>query len=164
MSAPGRRMDSPKGSGMDACAALCVPSRFVRSVAFACRAQGRHPFVPSRLSPVAHCTVHRPQCPIITGDGIAFRQSPFPGHTRPCRCAKRQVLSSGLAGALAPPSPQTFPTYLRKFPRRRDSSDLRARAFADAAVKVFQGGVLVNRLHGSLDQNPSQPRRALARN
>ena len=32
MSAPGRRTDSPKGSGMDACAALCVPSGFVRSI------------------------------------------------------------------------------------------------------------------------------------
>ena len=36
-------------------------------------AHGRHPFVPARLSPVAHCTVHRPQCPIITGSGSDFR-------------------------------------------------------------------------------------------
>ena len=32
MSTPGRRMDSPKGAGTDACAALCVPSAFVRSI------------------------------------------------------------------------------------------------------------------------------------
>ena len=32
MSAPGRRMDSPKCAGMDACVALCVPSGFVRSI------------------------------------------------------------------------------------------------------------------------------------
>jgi len=36
-------------------------------------------------------------------------------------------------------------------------------SFAYAAVKVLQGDVPVNRLHGSLDQNPSQPRRALPR-
>ena len=53
--------------------------RVVRSIAswsfhrFASRAHGRHPFVPAGPSPVAHCTVHRPQCPIITGSGIAFR-------------------------------------------------------------------------------------------
>ena len=29
MSTPGRRMDSPKGFGMDACASLCVPSTLV---------------------------------------------------------------------------------------------------------------------------------------
>ena len=50
--------------GRDACAALCVPSGFVRSVAFACRAHGRHPFVPSGLAPVAQDIIHRPQCPI----------------------------------------------------------------------------------------------------
>lgn len=32
MSAPGRRTDSPNGVGMDACAALCVPSVSVRSI------------------------------------------------------------------------------------------------------------------------------------
>ena len=32
MSTPGRRMDSPKCVGRDACAALCVPSIFDRSI------------------------------------------------------------------------------------------------------------------------------------
>jgi len=32
MSAPGRRMDSPKRVGRDACAALCVPSLLGRSI------------------------------------------------------------------------------------------------------------------------------------
>ena len=66
-------------------------------------------------------------------------------------------------GVLALPTPQPFPTDLREFSRRRHPRDLRAGSFAYAAVKVLQGGVLVDRLHGRLDQDPSQPRRTLPR-
>ena len=96
MSPPGRRMDSPKGAGMDACAALCVPSVLVRSLAFACRAHGRHPFVPSGLSPVAHCTVHRPQCPIRHAVRTLVLPVPLPGQRRPCWCANQHFLSTPL--------------------------------------------------------------------
>ncbi len=75
MSVPGRRMDSPKRSGMDAlrldrvsigrgfplAASLSGEGSLVVRL---CRALGSHPFVPAGLTPVAQNIILRPPCPI----------------------------------------------------------------------------------------------------
>ena len=73
-------MDRPKCLGMDARSPYPVLQR----------AHRRHPFVPAELSPVAQIIIHWPQCPIITGSGIAFRWSPLRAacsHVR-ARCSR----------------------------------------------------------------------------
>lgn len=154
MSAPGRRMDSPKGAGMDACAALCVPSGFVRSIVLrVAHMVDTHSCRPGfRPSHIVLFTGRSAQSLLATE---LLSASPLCGPHAAVSVRETICFSGGLADAIALPSPQTFPTYFRKFPRRRDSRDLRTGSFADAAVKVLQCHVLVNRLHGGLDQNPS---------
>ena len=89
------------------------PSRqqaFSSFIAHSCR----HPFVPSELSPVAHCTVHRPPCPIITGGGSRLQPVPFAGHGQPCRCAKRRYLLKPLGRRVRVASAATVSN---RFPR-----------------------------------------------
>ena len=64
MSAPGRRNGSAERF-RQGCLQLVVCSiRFCSFHRFACRAHGRHPFVPSGLAFVAQDIIHRPECPI----------------------------------------------------------------------------------------------------
>jgi hypothetical protein len=60
-----------------------------RHLSVCLRAQCRHPFVPPELSLVAHCTVHRPQCPIRRSVRKGVPPVPLPGHMLPDWCAIR---------------------------------------------------------------------------
>ena len=99
------------------------------------------------------------------GGGIAFRQSLLRATGSRVGARNDVVFLSGLLGVFALPLPQPFPTNLRKFSRRRHPRDLRAGTLANATIKVRKRHIIiaVNRLHGGLDQNPSQPGRTLPR-
>jgi hypothetical protein len=66
-----------------------------------------------------------------------------------------------LFGVCTLPMPQPFPTNLRQFPGHRHPGDFCAGSLPHSVVKVSQRRVVAGRLHGRLDQYPTQPRRAL---
>ena len=115
---------------------------------------GSHPFVPAELSPVAHCSIHRPSVP-NQNCGADFRLTrPFCGphaavvvRDRASRSTRpRRHVHDANAGAASNKSPLVFGPP----PPARSSRG----SLAHPGVEVLQGRVLAGGLHRRLDQNP----------
>ena len=158
MSAPGRRMDSPKCVGRDACAALCVPS-VLFAPSFCVSRTGSHPFVPSGLFArrTGYCS---PAAVPNQERGADFvPPDPFAGQQRPCWCANQPFLSTPLsrrvrvANAAAvsnksppvsgPPPPARSSRWIVSAPACKSSSSA-----ASSRIVFIAASTRIQRSHG----------------